>query len=101
MEEILKDHLVDCSDDQGIRFSLTCMVCGGRWMSTVQTTDRRSAREAAAKEATLHERVCDICGKPVCNACMVDLDGILLCRRCADIVKKETGRLRRERRSCR
>lgn len=91
MEEILKDHLVDCSDIHGTRFSLTCMVCGRRWMSSVQTSEGHIARSMAAKEAMLHDRVCDICGQPVCNACMVDLDGILLCRRCADIVKKKLG----------
>lgn len=93
MERILKDHLVDRSGVQGTQFSLSCMVCGGRWMSSVQTVDKGTAKEAAAKEATLHNRVCGICGQPVCNACMVDVDGISLCRQCADKVKRKLGDL--------
>lgn len=94
MERILKDYLVDRSGGgQGMRFSLTCMVCGGRWMSTVQTTEKSAARAAAAKEATLHNCVCGICGQPVCNACMVDMNGMSLCRQCADKVKRKLGDL--------
>lgn len=90
MEKLLKNYLVEHADENGMRFSVTCMVCGASRMSSLQTEQEpAAAREAAAQELSGSCRLCPYCMRPVCSSCFAEIEGISLCVQCG-------GKLRRK-----
>lgn len=90
MERLLKDYLVECTDEKGMYYSLTCTVCGGTWMSRKRDVNQKEmdrGREEAAKEAAEHNHVCHFCGRPVCKECYVEMESINLCLQCGNKLK--------------
>lgn len=80
MQGLLKDHLVICADSRDTCYCLTCSICGAVWKMTAHPgMDRISAAQEAAKQA----HMCPFCGRPVCNNCFDDVEGITLCAQCA------------------
>lgn len=91
MERLLKDYLVKHSDEKGTCYLMTCTVCGRVWRSGIsQAEDDAPAnvRERAAKEAAERNCVCPFCGRPVCQSCFEEVEGISLCVQCANKLRK-------------
>lgn len=91
MERLLKDYLVEHSDDKGTCYLMTCTVCGSVWQSEwMQGEDDPAgvSRESAAREAAEHNCVCPFCGRPVCGRCFEDVEGISLCVQCANKLRE-------------
>ena len=98
MNDLIREHLVDRSDDKSFSFSLTCTSCGKVWKSpsirfsplyTKLSPRQHYEKYAAAQEAALQAveksfGLCSLCGSPTCAHCMVNLDSLLICRNCAD-----------------
>lgn len=90
MEKLLKNYLVEHTDEKGIRFSVTCMVCGESWLSGPMTNkDAGAARETAAQEASDSYRVCQFCVRPVCDSCFTEIEGISLCVQCGEKLRRK------------
>lgn len=86
MDRLLKDYLVEHTDETGTRLSLTCTLCGKTWMDRCRRLDKSgiyAARESAAKEAGKYSRICSFCGRVVCEDCHVNAEGIRLCVQCS------------------
>lgn len=86
MINILKDRLVDCSDKDSFRFTLTCAVCGSAWESTaIPTTDSTcsDAQKAALQEAMQRFVACRLCADPACENCQVTFGEMTVCSNCA------------------
>lgn len=86
MDRLLKDYLVEHTDETGTRLSLTCTLCGKTWMDRCRRLDKSgiyAARESAAKEAGKYSRICSFCGRVVCEDCYVNAEGIRLCVQCS------------------
>ena len=112
MRQRIKEHLVDGSDREICRFSITCEECGSVWKSTAKRFSRRqedhhseSSRiiaqalyqrertqnmDHALWEAAHHFNSCPLCGRLVCNYCFVICDDLDMCRDCASRLH-ETG----------
>lgn len=91
MERLLKDYLVRHTDDGGVSYTATCMVCGRIWKSAAVKNSGLSeeeARDNAAKDVSGVFRVCGFCGRPVCGDCFEDVDGILLCVQCGSDLRR-------------
>lgn len=91
MERLLKDCLVECPEGSGICHLVTCTVCGRTWKSATLEKDAACVdgnREAAAKEVSQFIRICNFCGRPVCEACFEDVEGIFLCVQCGEKLRK-------------
>lgn len=82
----MKDYLVEHTDETGIWLSLTCTLCGRTWTDKKRCLDKAgipAAREAATKEAGRYTHMCYFCGRTVCEACYVNVEGIWLCIQCS------------------
>lgn len=80
MQGLLKDHLVEHQDGEGVFFTRICTVCGEVWRSAARP---EMDRELAAAEAGGSTHMCHFCGRPVCCKCVTDVEGIALCVSCA------------------
>jgi len=86
VESILKERLVNRSDKEHFKFTLTCAVCGKVWQSTPFSCSDGTyvqARQAAYREATEQFGVCRLCGDPVCEDCRVTMGEMTVCGTCA------------------
>jgi len=89
MERLLKDYLVDRTQEKEKGYSLICAVCGKSWTSTVREDQARvDDKEAAAHEAARSNSICRFCGRPVCSDCFEDVEGIVLCMQCGDKLRR-------------
>lgn len=88
MQGLLIDHLVEHTDGEGTWFSMTCTICGAVWMSRSLPGMNR---EKALQEVSEHNRMCPFCGRPVCDNCFVDVNGINLCAQCAQRLRERIG----------
>jgi hypothetical protein len=96
MEERMKDHLVERSDDRVYRFMLICSVCGDAWTGPElerSAMDKITARYQTAEEARKYHRMCAFCINPVCNNCFEEVGPIRLCARCAARLKAKLEQL--------
>lgn len=85
MQGLLIDHLVEHRDGENVCFSLTCTICGAGWKSvSLPGLNRKTAAEEAAKQ--LH--MCPFCGRPVCESCFTNVDGITLCDQCGQRLRE-------------
>lgn len=85
MQGLLKDHLVEHSEDENTCFSLTCSICGAVWKMTAMPGMNRSS---AALEAAKQAYMCPFCGCPVCKNCFADMEGITLCAQCGQRLRE-------------
>ena len=92
MQGLLKDYLVEHGSDNKLCFSLTCSACGTVWKSTPVPGGgkevRISARQAAAEEAECRNQMCSFCARPVCKNCYVNVEGISMCKQCAQRLRE-------------
>lgn len=92
MQGLLKDYLVEHGSDKKLCFSLTCSACGTVWKSTPVPGGGKeahiSARKAAAEEAVGRNHMCSFCGRPVCEYCYVNMEGISMCKQCAQRLRE-------------
>ena len=85
MQGLLIDHLVEHRDGENIYFSLTSTICGTVWKSAALPG---LPRKAAAEEVAKQIHMCPFCGRPVCDSCFVDVDGITLCAHCGQRLRE-------------
>lgn len=85
MQGLLIDHLVEHRDGEKINFSLTCTICGTVWKSAALPG---LTRKAAAEEAAKQIHMCPFCGRPVCENCFANVDGITLCAQCGQRLRE-------------
>lgn len=88
MQDLLKDHLVENVEGEQFLFTLTCAACGAVWKSAPipnpsDKESRLAARKHAAEAAMQRSHMCPFCGRPVCEGCFVNVEGITLCVNCA------------------
>ena len=86
MINLLKDRLVNRSDKDSFRFTLTCAVCGSVWESTaipVAESTCSDAQRAAQQEAMQGFVVCRLCANPACENCQVSFGEMTVCSNCA------------------
>ena len=92
MQGLLKDYLVENTEGDKLCFSLTCSGCGAVWKSMPVPGGgkevRLSARKAAAEEAKQQTHMCSFCGRPVCRTCYVNVEGISMCKQCAQRLRE-------------
>ena len=86
MKEILKERMVNCSDKESYRFTLTCSVCKHVWHSTPIASQAVSgyeeARAQAFDEAAETFAACRLCGNPACENCQISLGEMTICCNC-------------------
>ena len=86
MNNILKERLVNRSDKDSFRFTLTCAVCGGVWQSTPLSFSGYTyaqAQQAAYMEAVERFAACKLCGDPACENCYITIGEMTVCGTCA------------------
>ncbi len=93
MQGLLKDYLVENGSGGTLCFSLNCSVCGAAWKSTplfglLGKEARLTARKTAAEEAVKQNHMCSFCGRPVCGTCYVNVEGISMCKQCAQRLRE-------------
>lgn len=106
MKQIIREHLVDCSDREVFCFSLTCPECGTVWKSsptrfskarekpqseskriifeTLYQREQMQALTRALDEAVYHFNLCPFCKRIICNNCFLICDDLDMCRSCAE-----------------
>ena len=106
MKHLIRSQLVDCSDREKFRFSLTCKECGTEWKSTpirfskagepplteskriiseaLYQREHMQAMEHAVTEAVHHFNSCPLCARLVCNYCFIICDDLDMCLACAE-----------------
>ena len=111
MKQMIRERLVDCSDDDWFRFSITCAECGRVWQSTpirfskadskpfteakfiiaqaLYAQEHAQALECAVSEAVNHFNVCPLCKSLVCNHCFIMCADLDMCRDCAAFLKEK------------
>lgn len=92
MKHLLWAQLVNRSDHSQFCFSITCLECGKKWVSTPQDRKETALGEDAARGRALEEalqefRVCPICGKIVCKNCFESCGDLHMCRGCSRTLK--------------
>ena len=85
MQGLLIDHLVEHRDGENTCFSLTCTICGTVWKSAALPG---LTRKAAAEEVAKQIHMCPFCGRPVCENCFANVDGITLCNQCGQRLRE-------------
>lgn len=88
MKHLLRSQLVNRSDQNRFRFSITCLECGEKWTSTPENKkevfwNEDFARDRAAEEAMQLFCVCPICGHIVCQSCFVACGDLHMCQACS------------------
>lgn len=90
MDRIMKERLVDRSDQEQFRFTLNCAVCGHVWESTARSKSGKTYAQAlnqAYQEAAGQFAVCRLCADPVCGDCQVTMGEMTVCGTCAGKMK--------------
>ena len=112
MKQLIREHLIDCSDQEKFVFNLICPECGKVWQSTpaafskagedprteskqvvfylLYEREKKRAFEKAVEEAGHFFNLCPLCERLVCNNCFLICKEIDVCRRCAEKLQ-ETG----------
>lgn len=112
MKQVVREHLIDCSDHEKFVFNLICPECGKVWQSTpvsfskageaplteskqvifylLYEREKRIAFAKAIEEAAHFFNLCPLCERLVCNDCFLICREIDMCRRCAKQLQ-ETG----------
>lgn len=112
MKQIIREHLIDCSDSGKFVFNLICSECGKVWQSNpvifskaeetplteskrivfylLYEREKQSAFDKAVEEAVHCFNVCPLCERLVCNDCFMICQDIDMCRWCAEQLQ-ETG----------
>lgn len=106
MKSIIKNHFVDCSDENSFCFSIRCQECGKIWKSTpirfskagekplneskkiifdiLYEREHEQALKKAVAEASGHFNICPHCKKIICDDCFLICDDLDMCRSCAE-----------------
>ena len=106
MKQIIREHLIDCSDQEKFVYNLICPECGKVWQSTpvafsrageeprteskkvisylVYEREKQRARARAVEEAVHFFNICPLCERLVCNNCFLICQDIDMCLRCAE-----------------
>ena len=112
MEQVIREHLIDCSDPEKFVFNLICPECGKVWQSTpvafskagevppteskrviyylLYEREKQRACAKAVEEAVHCFNLCPLCERLVCNSCFLICQDIDMCLRCAEQLQ-ETG----------
>ena len=112
MKQFIREHLIDCSDQEKFVFNLICPECGKVWQSTpvgfskagedprteskqvvfylLYEREKKRAFDKAVEEAGHFFNLCPLCERLVCNNCFLICKEIDVCRRCAEKLQ-ETG----------
>ena len=112
MKQLIREHLIDCSDQEKFVFNLICPECGKVWQSTpvgfskaeedprteskqvvfylLYEREKKRAFDKAVEEAVHFFNLCPLCERLVCNNCFLICKEIDVCRRCAEWLQ-ETG----------
>jgi len=112
VKQFIREHLIDCSDQEKFVFNLICPECGKVWQSTpaafskagedprteskqvvfylLYEREKKRAFEKAVEEAGHFFNLCPLCERLVCNNCFLICKEIDVCRRCAEKLQ-ETG----------
>ena len=112
MKQLIREHLIDCSDQEKFVFNLICSECGKVWQSTpagfskagedprteskqvvfylLYEREKKRAFDKAVEEAGHFFNLCPLCERLVCNNCFLICKEIDVCRRCAERLQ-ETG----------
>ena len=112
MKQFIREHLIDCSDQEKFVFNLICPECGKVWQSTpaafskagedprteskqvvfylLYEREKKRAFEKAVEEAGHFFNLCPLCERLVCNNCFLICQEIDMWRRCAEKLQ-ETG----------
>lgn len=112
MKQVIREHLIDCSDQKTFVFNLICPECGTVWQSTpavfskageeppteskrvifylIYEREKRQALERAVEEAVHFFNLCPVCERLVCDDCFLICQDIDICLRCAEQLQ-ETG----------
>ena len=89
MKQVIREHMIDCSDTEKFVFNLICPECGKVWQSTpvsfskageepqteskriifylLYEREKKRAFERAVEEAVHSFNVCPLCERLVCN----------------------------------
>ena len=112
MKQVIREHLIDCSDPEKFVFNLICPECGTVWQSTpvafskageappteskrviyylLYEREKQRACAKAVEEAVHFFNLCPLCERLVCNDCFLICQDIDMCLRCAERLQ-ETG----------
>ena len=112
VKQVIREHLIDCSDQEKFVFNLICPECGKVWQSTpagfskagedprteskrvvfylLYEREKKRAFDKAVEEAGHFFNLCPLCERLVCNNCFLICQEIDICRRCAERLQ-ETG----------
>ena len=112
MKQVIKEHLIDCSDPEKFVYNLVCPECGKLWQSTpiafskarqapkteskkvifylLYEREKQRAFAKAVEEAVHFFNLCPVCERLVCNDCFLICQDIDMCLRCAERLQ-ETG----------
>ena len=112
MKQVIRKHLIDCSDPEKFVFDLICPECGKVWQSTpvrfsksgeellteskrvifylLHEREKQRAFDQAVEEAVHFFNLCPLCERLVCNDCFLICQEIDMCFRCAERLQ-ETG----------
>ena len=112
VKQVIRERLIDCSDQEKFVFNLICPECGKVWQSTpvgfskageeppteskrvifylLYEREKREAFEKAVEEAVHFFNLCPLCERLVCNDCFLICQEIDMCLRCAEQLQ-ETG----------
>ena len=112
MKQVIREHLIDCSDQEKFVFNLICPECGKVWQSTpvgfskagkepeteskrvifylLYEREKQRALTRAVEEAVHFFNICPVCERLVCNDCFLICQDIDMCLRCAEQLQ-ETG----------
>ena len=112
VKQVIKEHLIDCSEPEKFVYNLVCPECGKLWQSTpvpfskagqapkteskkviyylLYEREKQRAFTRAVEEAVHCFNLCPVCERLVCNDCFLICQDIDMCLRCAERLQ-ETG----------
>ena len=116
MKQVIREHLIDCSDQEKFVFNLICPECGKVWQSTpvgfskaeedprteskqvvfylLYEREKKRAFDKAVEEAGHFFNLCPLCERLVCNNCFLICKEIDVCRRVQSGCRKQENRFR-------
>lgn len=111
MIKMIRERLVDDSNEKEFRFYLVCEVCKKAWefrpirfskadieppteskrivFEKLYQKEKEWALSRVAEEAVHYFNLCPVCGRLVCNDCFMICEDLDMCQECAESLQEE------------